>query len=64
MNVLPNEIQNNSVSSTMFMKLTIKVVAFFLGHPVYQSISMQALPTDVLRITEERCLDFMNITRL
>ena len=38
MNVLPNEIQNNSVSSTMFMKLTIKVVAFFLGHPVYMSL--------------------------
>ena len=36
MNVLPNEIQNNSVSSTIFMKLTIKVVAFFLGHPVLQ----------------------------
>ena len=34
-NVLPNKIKNNSVSSTMFMKLTIKVVAFFLGHPVY-----------------------------
>ena len=34
MNVLPNKIKNNSVSSTMFMKLTIKVVAFFLGHPV------------------------------
>ena len=27
--------KNNSVSSTMFLKLTIKVVAFFLGHPVY-----------------------------
>ena len=35
MNVLPNKIKNNSVSSAMFMKLTIKVVAFFLGHPVY-----------------------------
>ena len=35
MNVLPNKIKNNSVSSTMFLKLTIKVVAFFLGHPVY-----------------------------
>ena len=35
MNVLPNKIKNDSVSSTMFMKLTIKVVAFFLGHPVY-----------------------------
>ena len=34
-NVLPNKIKNNSVSSTMFMKLTIKVVVFFLGHPVY-----------------------------
>ena len=35
MNVLPNNIKNNSVASTMFLKLTIKVVAFFLGHPVY-----------------------------
>ena len=26
--------KTTSVSSTMFMKLTIKVVAFFLGHPV------------------------------
>ena len=34
MNDLPNEIKHNSVSSTMFMKLKIKVVAFFLGHPV------------------------------
>ena len=31
------KLKNNSVSSTMFMKLTIKVVAFFLGHPVYKS---------------------------
>ena len=31
----------HSVSSTMFMKLTIKVVAFFLGHPVY-SVSMDS----------------------
>ena len=35
MNVLPNKIKNNPVSSTMLLKLTIKVVAFFLGHPVY-----------------------------
>ena len=34
MNVLLNEKKNNSVSSTMFLKLTIKVVVFFLGHPV------------------------------
>ena len=33
--IIPNTKQTNkSVSSTMFMKLTIKVVAFFLGHPV------------------------------
>ena len=38
MHVLPNKIKNNSVSSTMFLKLTIKVVAFFLGHPVYRLI--------------------------
>ena len=30
--------KTNYVSSTMFMKLTIKVVAFFLGHPVYENI--------------------------
>ena len=41
MNVLPHKIKNNSVSSTMFLKLIIKVVAFFLGHPVYvQSLKM------------------------
>ena len=38
-NVLPNKIKSNSVSSTMFMKLAIKVVAFFLGHPVFQPFS-------------------------
>ena len=38
MNVLPSKIKNNSVSSTMFLKLTIKVVAFFLGHPVYYAV--------------------------
>ena len=27
--------KKNSVSLTMFLKLTIKIVAFFLGHPVY-----------------------------
>ena len=27
--------KTDTVSSTMFMKLTIKVVAFFQGHPVY-----------------------------
>ena len=36
MNVLPNKMKNNSVSSTMFLKLITKVVAFFLGHPVYE----------------------------
>ena len=29
MNVLPNKIKGNSVSSTLFIKLTIKVVEFF-----------------------------------
>ena len=33
MNVLPNKIKNNSVSLTIFLKLTIKVVAFFSGPP-------------------------------
>ena len=33
MNVLPNKIKNNSVSLTMFLKLTIKVVALFSGPP-------------------------------
>ena len=42
-NVLPNKIKSNSVSSTMFMKLAIKVVAFFLGHPVFQ-VSNYNLP--------------------
>ena len=36
-NVLSNKIKDKSVSSTMFLKLTIKVVAFFLGHPVYSN---------------------------
>ena len=36
-NVLPKNPKNNSVSSTMFLQLTIKVIAFFLGHPVYTS---------------------------
>ena len=40
MNVLLNKIKN-SVSSTMFMKLTIKVVAFFSGPPcIYSGLSV------------------------
>ena len=34
-----NEIKINSVLSMMSLKLTINVVAFFLGHPVFVSIS-------------------------
>ena len=34
MNFPHNEIKINSVLLMMFLKLTIKVVAFFLGHPV------------------------------
>ena len=32
---LPGKIENNSVLLTMSLKIMIKVVAFFLGHPVY-----------------------------
>ena len=35
MNFLPSKIKNKFVLLTMSLKLTIKVVAFFLGHPVY-----------------------------
>ena len=34
MNLLPGKIENKSVLLTMSLKLMIKVVAFFLGHPV------------------------------
>ena len=37
--------KNNSVSSTMFLKLTIKVVAFFLGHLVYRNMSYNLCDT-------------------
>ena len=37
MNFLPSKIKNKFVLLTMSLKLTIKVVAFFLGHPVFHS---------------------------
>ena len=40
--------KNNSVSSTMFMKLTIKVVAFFLGHPVYHNEMKSGIGDEML----------------
>ena len=50
MNVLPIEIQNNSVSSTMSMKLTIKIVAFFLGHPVWtETVEEKEEPEELKR---------------
>ena len=38
MNFPHNEIKINSVLLMMSLKLTIKVVAFFLGHPVYPGL--------------------------
>ena len=35
MNFLPSKLKNKFVLLTMSLKLTIKVVAFFLGHPVW-----------------------------
>ena len=34
-NILSNTVKINGVHSRMWLKLRIKVVAFFLGHPVY-----------------------------
>ena len=39
-NFLPSKIKNKFVLLTRSLKLTIKVVAFFLGHPVYELVSV------------------------
>ena len=44
-NFLPNKIKNKFVLLTMSLKLTIKVVAFFLGHPV-----LDLLPQTFVRV--------------
>ena len=44
MNFLPSKIKKTMRLLTMSLKLTIKVVAFFLGHPVY-------IPTKYIRFT-------------
>ena len=41
MNFPHNEIKINSVLLMMSLKLTIKVIAFFLGHPAYKGIFLK-----------------------
>ena len=45
MNFLPSEIKNKFVLLTMSLKLTIKVVAFFLGHPVLDFFNHKNMPS-------------------
>ena len=40
MNFLPGKIKKKSVLLTISLKLMIEVVAFFLGHPVYDTFSI------------------------
>ena len=55
--ILSNAVKINGIQSRMSLKLRIKVVAFFLGHPVYvQVIYMKYDENKSMLLTEKHCL--------
>ena len=39
-NIISNTVEINGIQTRMSLKLRIKVVAFFLGHPVYHGFTI------------------------
>ena len=59
-NILSNTVKINGIQSRMSLKLRIKVVAFFLGHPVYSEVN-QGLPS--VKARHARSLDTATLPR-